>query len=158
MNRRIRVRPALCILVITVLMVINQAIAQHWETVYMERVDSSFLGDRKINKLLKQRSDCYDTCSQWGFSWVRAEAISVDRLSYSSVTYKRQTRPLVREGAHIDRTATFLKLNPINKFLVICPRWGTTPRQTDWLTVSRNMTWLWLCSRRLVRDSSEILQ
>jgi hypothetical protein len=24
---------------------------------------------------------CYDTCSQWVFCWVRAEVISVDRLS-----------------------------------------------------------------------------
>jgi hypothetical protein len=44
---------------------------------------------------------------------------------------KIQTRPLFREGAHIDRTVTYLNLKQKkNIFLVICPRWGTTPRQT----------------------------
>jgi ABC-type nitrate/sulfonate/bicarbonate transport system ATPase subunit len=26
------------------------------------------------------------------------------------------------------------------KYLVISPKWGSTPRLTDWLTVSRNVT------------------
>jgi hypothetical protein len=29
------------------------------------------------------------------------------------------------------------------KNLVMGPRWGSTPRLTDWLTVSRNVTWTW---------------
>jgi hypothetical protein len=33
----------------------------------------------------------------------------------------------------------------VNKYLVLSPRRGSTPRQTEWLTVSRNvtLTWLW---------------
>jgi hypothetical protein len=37
---------------------------------------------------------------------------------------------------HIDRTVTFNH----NKDLVMSPRRGSTPRQTDWLTVSRKVT------------------
>jgi hypothetical protein len=38
---------------------------------------------------------------------------------------------------HIDKTETLRK---INKYLVMSPRRGSTPRQTDWLTVSFNVT------------------
>jgi hypothetical protein len=43
----------------------------------------------------------------------------------------------------MDRTESFNK----KKYLVMRPRQGSTPRQTDWVTVSRNvtLTWLWLC-------------
>jgi hypothetical protein len=36
----------------------------------------------------------------------------------------------------MDRTVTF----NANKYLVMSPRRGSTPRQTDWLTVSRKVT------------------
>jgi hypothetical protein len=51
----------------TVLVLGNQAIAQQWKTVSMASVDSSFLGNRKVNKLLQQYRDCYNTSSQWVF-------------------------------------------------------------------------------------------
>jgi hypothetical protein len=52
--------------------------------------------------------------------------------------YKRQTRPLVREGAtqKQDRNCQIV----IAKYLVMSPRWGSNPRLSDWLTVSRNVT------------------
>jgi hypothetical protein len=37
-------------------------------------------------------------------------------------------------------TKTRQKLSNSNKHLVMRPRWGSTPRLTDWLTVSRNVT------------------
>jgi hypothetical protein len=41
-------------------------------------------------------------------------------------------------------TKTKPKLSNNNKYLVMSPRWGSTPRLTDWLTVSRNVTLTWL--------------
>jgi hypothetical protein len=45
------------------------------------------------------------------------------------VAYTRQTRPLVREGApqKQDRNCQIV----ITKYLVMSPRWGSTPRLTD---------------------------
>jgi hypothetical protein len=40
---------------------------------------------------------------------------------------KRQTRPLVREGAPEKQARTCQS----NKYLVKSPRWGSTPRLTD---------------------------
>jgi hypothetical protein len=37
-------------------------------------------------------------------------------------------------------TKTRPQLSESNKYLVMSPRWGSTPRLTDWLTVSRNVT------------------
>jgi hypothetical protein len=50
-----------------------------------------------------------------------------------------QTRPLVREGAPKRQDS-----NSEKKSLVKSPRLGSTPRHTDWLTVSRNVTLTWL--------------
>jgi hypothetical protein len=51
------------------------------------------------------------------------------------------TDPTSRQRGRPHRQdCNFLKIK-INKFLVIFPRWGTTPRQTDWLSVAM---WLWL--------------
>jgi hypothetical protein len=51
-------------------------------------------------------------------------------LARASSIYKRQTRPLVREGApqKQDRNCQ------TNKYLVMSPRGDSTPRLTDWLT------------------------
>jgi hypothetical protein len=38
----------------------------------------------------------------------------------------------------MDRTVTFIQNK--RKYLVMCPRPGSTPRWTDWLTVSRKVT------------------
>jgi hypothetical protein len=58
------------------------------------------------------------------------------RLARASSIYKRHTRPLIREGAPENKTVTVKS----NEYLVMSPRWGSTPRLTDWLTVSRNVT------------------
>jgi hypothetical protein len=61
----------------------------------------------------------------------------VQKQLYSNL----QTRPLVREGA--TKLQTCNGLNEISRrkqTLVNCPRLGSTPRHTDWLTVSRNVT------------------
>jgi hypothetical protein len=50
---------------------------------------------------------------------------------------KRQTHPLVREGALIGQDRNCQR---VNKHLVMSPRWGSTPRHTDRPTVSRNVT------------------
>jgi hypothetical protein len=52
-------------------------------------------------------------------------------------TYKRQTRPLVREGAPQEQDRN---CHTSNKYLVMGPTWGSIPRLTYWLTVSRNVT------------------
>jgi hypothetical protein len=59
----------------------------------------------------------------------------------------QKTDPTSRQRGRPHRQdCNFLNLKQQkNKFLVICPRWGTTPRQTgwlaDWLSV---VMWLWL--------------
>jgi hypothetical protein len=57
-------------------------------------------------------------------------------LARASINCKRQTRPLVREGAPYQQTLNCLS----NKNLVLGPRCGLTPRQTGRLTVSLNIT------------------
>jgi hypothetical protein len=59
-------------------------------------------------------------------------------LGRPSSIYKRQTRPLVREGVpqKQDRNCQIV----IAKNLVMSPRWGSTPRLTNLPTVSRNVT------------------
>jgi hypothetical protein len=57
-------------------------------------------------------------------------------LARASSMYKRQTRPLVREGAPQNRTVTANS----NEYLVMSP----TPRLTDSLTHWPSVTWLWL--------------
>jgi hypothetical protein len=59
-------------------------------------------------------------------------------LARTNSIYKRQIRPLVREGASEKQDHTCQRV--INTYLVMSPRWGSTPRLTDWLTVSRNVT------------------
>jgi hypothetical protein len=54
-----------------------------------------------------------------------------------TMTDKGQTRPLVREGARIGQDRNWQK---VNKPLVMSPRWSSTPRHTDWPTVSRKGT------------------
>jgi hypothetical protein len=44
---------------------------------------------------------------------------------------KRQTRPLVRESAPQEQDRN---CHTSDKYLVMGPRWGSTPRHTDWLT------------------------
>jgi hypothetical protein len=60
-------------------------------------------------------------------------------LGRPSSIYKRQTRPFVREGApqKQDRNCQIV----IAKYLVMSPRWGSTPRLTDWPSVAM---WLWV--------------
>jgi hypothetical protein len=55
-------------------------------------------------------------------------------------TDKWQTRPFVREGAPDEQGSNF---HIRKKNLVMSPSRGQTPRQTDWRTVSRNVTWTW---------------
>jgi hypothetical protein len=55
---------------------------------------------------------------------------------YWQKTDKGQTRPLVRECAPKWQDSYFKK----NRSLVKSPRLGSTPRPTDWLTVSCNVT------------------
>jgi hypothetical protein len=50
---------------------------------------------------------------------------------------KRQTRPLVREVASQKQDRNF---QTVINIWDINPRWGSTPRLTDWLTVSRRVT------------------
>jgi hypothetical protein len=53
------------------------------------------------------------------------------------VTDKRQTRPLVREGALIGQGRN---CQTVNKHLVMSLRWSSAPRHTDRPTVSRKVT------------------
>jgi hypothetical protein len=58
------------------------------------------------------------------------------RMKRSDIKGEREVRDrnndrldlLSERSPHVDRTATFRK---INKYLVISPRWGSSPRQTD---------------------------
>jgi hypothetical protein len=73
--------------------------------------------------------------------WLRVPRDSDPRktaLGRPSNIYKRQLRPLVRKGApqKQDRNCQTV----IAKYLVMSLRWGSTPRLTGWLTVSRNVT------------------
>jgi hypothetical protein len=66
--------------------------------------------------------------------WSRVRRDSDPRktaLGRPSSVYKRQTRPLVREDApqKQDRNCQIV----IAKYLVMSPKWGSTPRLTDWL-------------------------
>jgi hypothetical protein len=57
----------------------------------------------------------------------------------------KKTRPLVREGAPHKQDRNCQRVS--NNYLVMSPRWGSTPRLTDWLTVVRNVTLtLWVTS------------
>jgi hypothetical protein len=49
-------------------------------------------------------------------------------LARTSSTYKRHTRPLVREGAPQEQDGN---CHTSNKYLVMGPRWGSIPRLTD---------------------------
>jgi hypothetical protein len=72
--------------------------------------------------------------------WSRVSRDSDPRktaLAWVSSIYKRQTRFLCQRGRP---TKTRPYLSNTNKYLVMNPRWGSTPRLTDWLTVSRNVT------------------
>jgi hypothetical protein len=95
----------------------------------------------------------------WGSKiWSRVPRDSDRRktmLARASSIYKRQTPPLVREGAPQKQDRNCQRIINI---------W--TPRHTDWLTVSRNVTltlslWLWLswvCNRRWWRgDGNEVV-
>jgi hypothetical protein len=68
-------------------------------------------------------------------------------LGRPSSIYNRQTRPLVREGApqKQDRNCQIV----IAKYLVMSPRWASTPRLTDCLTVSHNVTLTLTCEFRV---------
>jgi hypothetical protein len=61
-----------------------------------------------------------------------------ERMRWEGPAAYTKDRPLVREGApqKQDRNCQIV----IAKYLVMSPRWGSTPRLTDWLTVSRNVT------------------
>jgi hypothetical protein len=50
-------------------------------------------------------------------------------LGRPSSIYKRQTHPLVKEGAPQKQDCNCRTV--IAKYLVISPRWGSTPRLTD---------------------------
>jgi hypothetical protein len=58
-------------------------------------------------------------------------------LDFRPYTDKEQIRPLVREGAIIRQDHNFQR---VNKHLVMSPGRGSTPRHTDWPTVSRKLT------------------
>jgi hypothetical protein len=64
-------------------------------------------------------------------------------LTRASSIYKRQTLPLIREDAprKQDRNSQIV----IN---ICSSRWDSTPRLTDWLTVSRNVTLTLTCRIR----------
>jgi hypothetical protein len=51
-------------------------------------------------------------------------------LARASSIYKRQTHPLVREGDPQNQDHNY----QTNKYVVMSPRWSSTPRLTDWLT------------------------
>jgi hypothetical protein len=51
--------------------------------------------------------------------------------------WQKQTRPLFREGA---RTIQDRNCQTVNYYLVMSPRRASTPRHTDWWTVSRKLT------------------
>jgi hypothetical protein len=74
-------------------------------------------------------------------------------LGRPSSIYKRQTRPLVREGAPQKRDRNCQRV--IAKYLVMSSRWGSTPRLFDWLTVSRNVTLT--NSFQFLSDSDKVL-
>jgi hypothetical protein len=69
------------------------------------------------------------------------------RLARTSSIYKRQSRPLVWEGASQNQDRKCQRVI----YLVMSPKWCWTPRITDWLTVGRNvtltLTWLWFGSQ-----------
>jgi hypothetical protein len=53
------------------------------------------------------------------------------------MTDRRQSRPLVREGARIGQDCS---CQTVNKHLVMSPRQCSTSRHTDWPTISRKVT------------------
>jgi hypothetical protein len=85
--------------------------------------------------------------------WVTASQTSVfPRQQLDTATEKRFLYGPCRDASRIYKktdpssrqrgcpTKTRPQLSNSNKYLVISPRWGSTPRLTDWLTVSRNVT------------------
>jgi hypothetical protein len=50
----------------------------------------------------------------------------------------QKTDPSSRQRGRPTKTRPYLSNK--NKYLVMSPRWGSTPRLTDWPTVSRNVT------------------
>jgi hypothetical protein len=120
-------------------------------------------------KILSKRVSCYGSdghVSSSSFSSQTRLLCQGQRISlpldaiyehHQSLSVRRLTndRPdLSSESAsHMDGTVTFNQ----NKYLVMSPRRGSTPRQTHWLTVSRKMTLTLTLSVRAVTDLSENL-
>jgi hypothetical protein len=84
---------------------------------------------------------------------------------YWQKTDKGQTRPLVREGAPKWQDSYFKK----KRSLVKSPRLGSTPRHTDWLTVSCNVSltltdsdwereWVWVWVSEWVRVCESVIE
>jgi hypothetical protein len=90
-------------------------------------------------------------------------AVNMTELARTSSSCKRQTRPLVREGASHEQTRSCLT---VKRNLVLSPTCGLTRRQTGRLTVGLTLTLTWVvesvesCSSKKkliaeVGDSSE---
>jgi hypothetical protein len=72
------------------------------------------------------------------YSTISCKTVYIDKdFRLQTYTDKGQTRPLVREGALIRQDRNFQR---INKHLVMSPGRGSTPRHTDWPTVSHKVT------------------
>jgi hypothetical protein len=61
-----------------------------------------------------------------------------ERLCWRGPAAYTKDRPIISSdwAPHKNKTVNF----KINQYLVMSPRWDSTPRLTDWLTVSRNLT------------------
>jgi hypothetical protein len=81
----------------------------------------------------------WERCFLCGWCWniINTSATRVG----ATLTKDRPVLSAVRVP-HKDRTVT---VKNSNKYLVMSPRWGSTPRLTDWLTVSRNVTLTLTC-------------
>jgi hypothetical protein len=61
-----------------------------------------------------------------------------ERLRWRGQQHIQKTDPSSSQRGCQRKTRPYLSKS--NKYLVMSPRWGSTPRLTDWLTVSCNMT------------------
>jgi hypothetical protein len=98
------------------------------DEVYTFRSNKATRNEINCCKQLQLRSHC---------SFRRTSLIAVYRI-FVHVSSKKWAR----------RTLGVWGVSFICIYLVMSPRWGSTPRQTDWLTVSRNVT-LTLCHKVL---------
>jgi hypothetical protein len=99
-------------------------VGSNTSTVTLRVVGGDEKGSLKSERV-KYSHESQGTRTRERLCWRESAAYTKDRPVLSSERAPHKTRP---------------QLSNSYKYLVMSPRWGSTPRLTDWLTVSRSVT------------------